>query len=51
MEGKPIRLRVYTGNRVMEVEAIEDVKIDLTFDPPWDMSKMSANAKIQLGLD
>ncbi|HWS26014.1 MAG TPA: TcpQ domain-containing protein [Xanthomonadales bacterium] len=22
MEGKPIRLRVYTGNRVMEVEAL-----------------------------
>lgn len=38
-------------DRVMEVKEIEDVKIDLTFDPPWEMSKMTEGAKIQLGLD
>jgi len=38
-------------DRVMEIEAIEDIKIDLTFDPPWDVSKMTEEAKIQLGLD
>ena len=38
-------------DRIMEIEAIEDVKIDLTFDPPWDTSKMSEEAKIQLGFD
>lgn len=36
---------------VMELDAIEDVSIDLTFDPPWDVSKMTEEAKIQLGLD
>lgn len=38
-------------DRVMEIEAINDVTVNLTFDPPWDTSKMSNDAKIQLGLD
>ncbi len=38
-------------DRVMEIEAIEDVEVKLTFDPPWDTSKMTEEAKIQLGLD
>ena len=38
-------------DRVMELEEIEDIKIDLTFDPPWDVSKMTEEARIQLGLD
>lgn len=38
-------------DRVIEIEAIEDVEVKLTFDPPWDTSKMSEEAKIQLGLD
>lgn len=38
-------------DRVMEIDAINDVTVTLTFDPPWDTSKMSEEAKIQLGLD
>lgn len=38
-------------DRVMEIEVIEDVEVKLTFDPPWDTSKMTEEAKIQLGLD
>lgn len=38
-------------DRVMEIDAINDVTVNLTFDPPWDTSKMSNDAKIQLGLD
>lgn len=38
-------------DRVMEIETIEDVEVNLTFDPPWDTSKMTEDAKIQLGLD
>lgn len=38
-------------DRVMEIEQIEDVEVKLTFDPPWDTSKMTKEAKIQLGLD
>lgn len=38
-------------DKLMEIDGIEDVKIDLTFDPPWTPDKMSEEAKIQLGLD
>ncbi|TXG99763.1 MAG: DUF59 domain-containing protein [Candidatus Moraniibacteriota bacterium] len=38
-------------DRVMEIETIEDVEVTLTFDPPWDVSKMTEEARIQLGLD
>ena len=38
-------------DRVMEIETIEDVKVDLTFDPVWTAEKMTEEARIQLGLD
>ncbi len=38
-------------DRVMEIDTINDVTVNLTFDPPWDTSKMSEATKIQLGLD
>lgn len=31
------------------VEGIEMVNIDLTFDPPWDKSMMSEEARLELG--
>jgi probable FeS assembly SUF system protein SufT len=34
--------------RLPEVSA---VKVDVVFDPPWDKSKMSESAKLQLGFD
>lgn len=37
--------------KVMEVEAVNDVEIELTFDPPWTVEKMSPEARIELGLD
>ncbi len=38
-------------NQVMEIPEIDEVKIDLTFDPPWTVDKMTEETKIQLGLD
>ena len=38
-------------DRVMEIPEINEVKIDLTFDPPWTIDKMTEEAKIQLGLE
>ena len=32
-----------------KVEGIENVNIDLTFDPPWDKSMMSEEARLELG--
>jgi metal-sulfur cluster biosynthetic enzyme len=34
---------------VREVEGIEDVQLELTFDPPWTPDKMSDDAKFILG--
>jgi FeS assembly SUF system protein len=34
---------------VVAIEGIEDANIELTFDPPWDKSMMSEEAKLELG--
>lgn len=34
---------------VRAVEGVEDVHVDLTFDPPWDKSMMSEEARLELG--
>jgi len=31
------------------VKGIKNVKVDLTFDPPWDKSMMSEEARLELG--
>ncbi len=31
------------------VEDIEDVNVELTFEPPWDKSMMSEEARLELG--
>ena len=35
---------------VMQVEGIEEVDLDLVFDPPWEKSMMSEAAKLELNL-
>lgn len=35
---------------IKSVETINDAKVILTFSPPWDMSLMSDEAKLELGL-
>lgn len=35
--------------KLMELEEITDAKAILTFDPPWDISMMSDEAKLELG--
>ncbi|MCK9915668.1 DUF59 domain-containing protein [Microbacteriaceae bacterium K1510] len=34
---------------VANVDGIETVTVKLVFDPPWDKSKMSEEAKLELG--
>jgi len=36
--------------KVRQIHGVTDVKVELVFDPPWDRSKMSEVAKLQLGL-
>lgn len=35
--------------KIKDIPLIEDVVVDLVFDPPWDSSKMSEAAKLELG--
>jgi metal-sulfur cluster biosynthetic enzyme len=34
----------------MEVEGIKSCHVDLVFEPPWDPSRMSDEAKLQLNM-
>ena len=36
--------------KVKAVSGVSDVKIDVVWDPPWDPSKMSEAARLQLGM-
>ena len=36
--------------RVRAVPGVTGVTVDLVFDPPWDQSRMSEAARLQLGL-
>ena len=37
-------------DRIMNVEGVEKVELDLVWDPPWDKSMMSEAAKLELNL-
>jgi FeS assembly SUF system protein len=37
--------------KIREIPGITDVKVELIWDPPWDRSKMSDAAKLELGFD
>src|SRR5690606_858862 len=36
--------------KVGSINSINDVEIELTFDPPWDKDMMSEEAKLELGM-
>ncbi len=38
-------------DRIMEIDGIDDVVVELVFDPPWSVEKMSKESKIRLGLE
>jgi FeS assembly SUF system protein len=40
----------WVENAVRAVEGVQDVTVNLTFDPPWDMSRMSEEARVALGM-
>ena len=35
---------------ILKVKGVSDVKMNLVWDPPWDKSKMSEAAKLELNL-
>jgi len=36
--------------KVMEVPTVEDAEVEVVFDPPWDQTMMSEEARLQTGL-
>lgn len=36
--------------KVAAVDGVADVKVDVVWDPPWDRTRMSEAARLQLGL-
>jgi metal-sulfur cluster biosynthetic enzyme len=35
---------------VRQLEGVNEVKVDLVFDPPWTMERMSEEAKLMLNM-
>jgi FeS assembly SUF system protein len=36
--------------KIKQLPGVKDVKVELVWDPPWDMSRMSEAGKLQLGI-
>ena len=45
-ESLPNQVKEY----ILKTEGVSDVKLNLVWDPPWDKSKMSEAAKLELNL-
>jgi FeS assembly SUF system protein len=41
---------VWVENAVSAVPGVSGAKVDLTFDPPWDQTRMSEEAQMTLGM-
>ncbi|MFZ1735921.1 MAG: iron-sulfur cluster assembly protein [Candidatus Moraniibacteriota bacterium] len=37
--------------KVSAIPNVKSVEVELTFDPPWDPSRLSENAKAELGME
>jgi FeS assembly SUF system protein len=37
--------------RVLSVEGVKSLDLELTFDPPWTMEMLTDEARLELGLD
>jgi len=40
----------WVDEAVRRVPGVKDVKVTMTFDPPWDPSRMSEEAKLELNM-
>ena len=41
---------IWVQDAVSTVEGVMEVKVEMVFDPPWDMSRMSEEAQIALNM-
>jgi FeS assembly SUF system protein len=40
----------WVRDAVMSIEGVKSCNVNLTFDPPWDQSRMSDEARLQLNM-
>ena len=40
----------WVQDAIMEIDGIKSCHVELVFDPPWDQSRMSDEAKLQLNM-
>lgn len=43
-------LPAYVESKVRALEGVKDVRVQLTWDPPWTPERMSEEARLRLGL-
>ena len=41
---------IWVENAVSAVPGVSGAKVQLTFDPPWDQTRMSEEAQVALGM-
>jgi probable FeS assembly SUF system protein SufT len=44
-------IKAEVERKLASLPEVKEVRVDVVFDPPWDRSKMSDAAKLQLGFD
>ena len=37
-------------DKIRKIQGVIEVKVEIVFDPPWDRSRVSEEAQLQLGL-
>ena len=47
---RPNRFPMEVEEKVRAVEGVKDVHVEIVWEPPWDPSRMSDAAKLQLGM-
>ena len=43
-------LRAEAAERIREIPGVTDAEVELVFEPPWDLGRMSEAARLQLGM-
>ncbi len=43
-------LRAEAAERILEIPGVSAAQVELVFDPPWDLGRMSEAARLQLGM-
>lgn len=44
-------IKAEVEHKLVSLPDVSEVRVEVTFDPPWDKSRMSEAAKLQLGFD